>query len=396
MSETQEKLGDAKLSNPSEIERFVVDLFLGMGFSLDSRTVFGGRAADLGMLRNGRSYLLQIKYSSESRKDRLIPLWSQAMLQAARAVADNPKFVPVALVVAPRVSHTVADNLLDFASDVAPEAVAGVLDLNGFRKFRGHGFEDFNSPEGEAKSALSPVSNQSAGVIRIPHLNLFSDLNQWLAKVLFAIDIPESMITAPRGRYRNPAELGVAAGVAKMTATRFVNQLKREGFLDEHAPFLRIVRRDVFLSRWQAATAIAPVEVRVKLLFQGDRAGAISEMANSATNGTHACRALFSAADALGLGFVKGAENHLLVPAIGPETFARWGFLVPARPGESYDFVIRQCAFPQSVFRAAVSVDGVLASDVIQTWLDVSHHPTRGREQADFIRERALSGLMNS
>jgi hypothetical protein len=34
------------------------------------------------------------------------------------------------------------------------------------------------------------------------------------------------------------------------------------------------------------------------------------------------------------------------------------------------------------------------ASDVIQVWVDVSSHPSRGREQADLIRKRILARVI--
>ena len=45
---------------------------------------------------------------------------------------------------------------------------------------------------------------------RLPHL--FSDLNQWMLKVLLAESIPANLLSAPRARYRNPTELARAAG----------------------------------------------------------------------------------------------------------------------------------------------------------------------------------------
>jgi hypothetical protein len=37
-----------------------------------------------------------------------------------------------------------------------------------------------------------------------------------------------------------------------------------------------------------------------------------------------------------------------------------------------------------------VRVGAVAATDVIQTWLDVAAHPTRGKEQAEFIYDQVL------
>jgi hypothetical protein len=46
------------------------------------------------------------------------------------------------------------------------------------------------------------------------------------------------------------------------------------------------------------------------------------------------------------------------------------------------------------VFRAAVQLDGVAISDVLQIWLDVSAHPSRGEEQADLIRRKVLAQII--
>ena len=50
---------------------------------------------------------------------------------------------------------------------------------------------------------------------------------------------------------------------------------------------------------------------------------------------------------------------------------------------------------PQSVFRGAVLVDGVLVSDILQVWLDSANHPSRGKEQADLIHRRIVGPLID-
>ena len=46
-------------------------------------------------------------------------------------------------------------------------------------------------------------------------------------------------------------------------------------------------------------------------------------------------------------------------------------------------------------FGAAVKVDGLPVSDVLQVWLDVSAHPARGREQADVIYRRVIKPMVD-
>ena len=73
---------------------------------------------------------------------------------------------------------------------------------------------------------------------------------------------------------------------------------------------------------------------------------------------------------------------------------AAWKNLRPCEPGEPPDVIVRQAPAPQSVFRAAVRT-GMAASDVLQVWVDVAAHPSRGREQADLIRRRVLHRVID-
>ena len=49
---------------------------------------------------------------------------------------------------------------------------------------------------------------------------------------------------------------------------------------------------------------------------------------------------------------------------------------------------------PESVFRGSVRPNGLASCDILQAWLDVSSHPTRGEEQANLIRKRVLDRLL--
>ncbi len=59
------------------------------------------------------------------------------------------------------------------------------------------------------------------------------------------------------------------------------------------------------------------------------------------------------------------------------------------------DFIIRQALSPRSIFQAAVHRDGTVFSDVIQVWLDVSNHPSRGQEQGDLIQRKFLQQVID-
>lgn len=68
---------------------------------------------------------------------------------------------------------------------------------------------------------------------------LFSDLNQWMLKVLLAPALPPEMLAAPRGEYRNASQLAEAAQISLMSAFRFLRQMKQEGFLDDDDEMLK-------------------------------------------------------------------------------------------------------------------------------------------------------------
>ncbi|OYV98078.1 MAG: hypothetical protein B7X11_06145, partial [Acidobacteria bacterium 37-65-4] len=224
-----------------------------------------------------------------------------------------------------------------------------------------------------------PVRGRRPGGRREP-TNLFSDLNQWMLKVLLAPELPEHLLAAPRGRYRNASQLARAAGVSVMGAFRLVEQLRSDGFLDESASDLRLVRREELFSRWQAASAARPInEMPVRFLLRGD----LEKEMRRILKGEQACLALFAAAEALHLGFVRGVPPHVYIRRLGADGGAARKNMVPAAPGEEPHAILRQASAPESVFRAAVLAGDVPVSDILQVWLDVASHPSRGAEQAD-------------
>jgi hypothetical protein len=209
-----------------------------------------------------------------------------------------------------------------------------------------------------------------------------------MLKVLLAPELPEDLLSAPRGLYRNASELAEAAQVSVMSAFRFVQQLQDEGYLHESSASLALVRREQLFERWQAANDRPCREAQMRFVLPGDSRAELGKLLESG----RVCLALFAAADALHLGFVRGVPPYVYVERLQPSSLRSWKKLRPCEPGESPDVVLRQPLAPKSVFRAMV---GAAAScDVLQVWLDVASHPSRGREQADLIPQRVLEPLL--
>lgn len=354
----------------------VTAAFRRAGWTVEPRSNEPGEPpeADLVIERPGFRYVVEVKTAPEGRPDRILPLWSQACLQVSRWAGGER---PMAVVVAPRVPESTAESLLEFAAEYAPHIGAGILDHRGLRRFRGEGLEGLNA---------DPLPGESPRKFTARTGDLFSDLNQWLLKVLLAPELPEELLSAPRGRYRNASELARAAQVSAMSGNRFVQAFKNEGYLETYGRTLQLVRRKKLFAGWRAAAGRPAKEMPVRLLVGTNAYGAAARLAADSS----ACLALFAAADALRLGFVSGVPPYVYVRDLGA---AARDNLVPAEGYEAPDLFVREPKAAESVFRGAVERDGIYVSDALQVWLDVAGHPSRGKEQATLIRERVLEPL---
>jgi len=363
----------------------------------------GNLRADFVVDARDKQYVIELKSSAEGRRDRLIPLMSQAVLQALAVARQFPEpVVPVAVVAAPYVPDSVAAQVKEFARRYAPNVGVGVIDSGGLRDFSGYGLDELKAQRaasGQAKLSVHPPAS----------LNLFSDLNQWMLKILLSGSIPESLLSAPRRRYQNATQLAQAAGVSLMSAFRLVRQLSKEGFLEESRGWLRMVQVEELMQRWLAAHQGRVREIPVRWIIPGGKdqlslavrsyvyrmEGRPSRLRSSrASQGAEAvpsaCIGLFAAAELLGFGFVHGVAPHIYLLRPDANALRQLGLSMQdaeRRP----DLYIRAPKKGEAIFRAAVTRDGLPVSDILQVWLDVSTHAARGKEQAAHIWRRVLA-----
>lgn len=359
-----------------QAEALLAEIFAEAGWRVDQR---GKSAVDMVVRRSRLAYAVEIKAAVEGRPDRLVPLFSQAVLQLSRYA--NKNVLSLAVVAAPKISRSAAKQVLNFAQDYAPQVAAGVIDYEGLRLFQGRQLEELNAEGPKKASAFKsrPLSG-----------HLFSDLNQWMLKILLAPELSDELLSAPREQYRNASQLAHAGKVSVMSAFRFVRQLQDEGFLSESGPYLNLVRRAELFRRWQASALRSVNEVPMRFLLKGDPRAQLLRMLKSG----RACLALFAAAEALKLGFVEGVSPYVYVKRIRSADLTPFKSLRQCEVGEPPDLILRQAPAPESVFRGMVNANGMAACDVLQVWLDVSSHPSRGREQADLIRRKVLGKII--
>jgi hypothetical protein len=381
MKDSKKKKNSPALERGQRAEALLADLFEQAGWHVERQPRRQRSELDMIVRRpDGLAYAVEVKAAVEGRADRLLPLFSQAVLQSLHGAGKNA--APLAVVAAPKISQGAAEQVIEFAKHYSPNVAAGVIDFEGLCLFRGPHLDQFNA-EAPHKSSIASKSPRVSGY-------LFSDLNQWMLKVLLAPEIPEELLSAPRGQYKNASQLAGAAKVSVMSAFRFVQQLREEEYLSQSDSYLSLVRREELFRRWQASALRSVKEAPMRFLIKGDVRSQLRGMLSR----ERACLALFAAAEALKLGFVEGVPPYVYVERMRPSRPAAWKNLRHCEAGEPPDLILRQAQFPQSVFRGLVHREAMPVSDVLQVWVDVSSHPSRGREQADLIRRRVLARVI--
>ena len=378
-------------------ERDYLDLLAGLfrqhGWRVKKEPKLADKEVDLVVSRGSHRYIIELKAASEGRPDRLVPLLSQAILQVrAYAQAFPESAAPLAVVAAPVISPSAANSLVSFLSQFAPDVAIGILDREGFRHFVGPGLEKLNAaPPHRAHRQKLPQPESAY---------LFSDLSQWMLKVLLAPLLSEDLLRAPRREYRNASDLAAASEVSVMTAFRFVRQLRQEGFLDRNDEPLHLVRRKELLRRWQAAHLRGAPELPLRWIIPAKSQRQLAAALHSyhvqpnrkSEPAPRGCLGLFAAAESLGFGFVHGIPPYFYLESLDRDVLSRMG-LSPEGVEQRPDVYVRIPAFRESVFRAAVVRNSVPVADILQVWLDVSSHPARGEAQAEEIRHRALAPI---
>src|SRR5580693_455698 len=384
MAMTMPKLPKAE----QEYERQLVRMLQDSSWEVFRKPSFFGDA-DVLAQRGNLKYAIELKRAPESRRDRVVPLLAEAILQAQAYAQKIPQARGLAIIASPHLSSAVVEQALEFHHNYAPDVAVGFFDDRGFRVFRAPGLESLNSPPPEIDQRRGPIPESQSH-------SLFSDLGQWMLKVIVAQQIEPRFLNAPRRKIRNASELAMSAGVSQVSASRLVRQLEAEGFLDKYADQLELVRVQDLLEEWQAAERRAFKEIPCRWVIPGHGPKQFesalrdyqdhyfrqdSSDVSGNGNSPRVCLGLFAAAEALGLGFVHGVPPVLYVEGIEPELIQQLG--ISKERAEQPELYLRIPAHKESIFRAAVDQKGVPVSDALQVWLDVSNHPSRGKEQAD-------------
>ncbi|WP_225031009.1 helix-turn-helix domain-containing protein [Paraburkholderia sp. XV] len=353
-------------------------LFEGKGWQIQEEDVEGGGDFVL-FAPNGQTYCAVLKASTEGRSDRVVPLFAQALLEV-RARSRRERRRPAAVLIwVGDASTALVKKLVQFHREHGEgEALAILSDVPLYVDFPGLEHVADERPRTARRSSHSA-----------PPPLVFSDLAQWMLKLLLAADIGrDDLINAREKSYATATDLAREAGVSVMSATRLINALKEENFIAA-GPSLRLVQRHKLAQRWKAAYVKPAVSVPMKFLAPGVPE---EQQLRKLLKREDATLGQFTAARTLGVGHVHGAITTLWVQDLAAAE--GWRGLRVAQSGERPDLVLRQHPYPQSLLRGRVLHDGLWVSDIIQTWLDVSSDPSRGAEQAAELEHGILANVI--
>lgn len=361
----------------------------------------------------GRRYLIELKLAGRNRSEILHGLAAAALMQARRHALGNPGTTALPIVAVSNLTDRAERIVGEWMAREAPDVPWGLLDRDGDLVLRGvPGVEAAAIRRGPAKPRTP----------RKHELDPFTDLGQWLAKVLLARRFrgaDRRFLSAPQVPIRRARHLAQAANVSEPTSARWVKLMRERGFLEDCRDGLSLVRTREFLEQWRRANGAVPrreivarfvlpsaapdQQLHAALARAPISRQVVSELRSSSGvsttvewngDGPRACLALFEAASALGGKHVIGAPIHLYLESITDASLQALGL---ARSNEQDGQVrVIEPARPESVFRAMVLAQTrqellVPVCDIIQTWLDVADHPARGKEQADEIERSVLS-----
>ncbi|MDP1915092.1 MAG: hypothetical protein Q8L14_02520 [Myxococcales bacterium] len=349
------------------------------------------RASNVWASRTGR-YRVHTEDAPASWERTLAPFLAKAILHARTGTA--PDVEAIAAVEVKRATPLTDERLERFVAEVAPGQSWILFDKEG------RVFPHVAKEPGLRKvAAEQPIASVSAPTTR-KRASLFTDLNQWMLKVLLAPQLPVTLLSAPRTPIRNATTLASVADVSPAAAARFVQALSAEDQLDTRFGDLRIARPLDLLKQWRdrlgessthpaavdAGFVRGPMDLRVL-------ADVAKVSAQARREHPPLVLRMHTACAELGFGHVSGPTPMAWVPSFEPKTLEPLGLV--AMSNARVDVVLSVPRYPESLYRAMLAT-GVPTSDIIQCWLDCSHYRLRGQEQADFLWRRVLQPAFKS
>ncbi|MBI1383167.1 MAG: hypothetical protein GC161_19030 [Planctomycetaceae bacterium] len=340
---------------------------------------------------DGRRVVIEVKGMAARAAAASVRAQLASALLVARARAAKLGAEGVPIVAVPALSDRAIADLESFIADVAPGQSWGAVDARGRWHLVGSALSGLEPPAPDRALAKVDDARREA-----PPANPFSDLGQWMLKVLLAPRVRHLQLFGSERlpNIRGVLDLASRAKVAPSKASAQVAALQRAGYLERSRRELRLVRVPELLESWRhAANAVVqdvPARFALPAAEPAKRLDKVLGEHGEAAKGERLCLGLFSAAAKHDAPFVRGAPRHLYAEAHSDDDLRKLGLV--AADSASADLNLRIARFPEAVFRGARPIDGVPSADLLQCWLDLRGHPARGAELADEIAEQLELG----
>jgi len=242
-------------------------------------------------------------------------------------------------------------------------------------------------------SAPSSLSFNQA----LPKLS-FGDLDQWLLKVLIFARPQAEGWGGPRGPIRNLAQLAKLAAVSPPLVYRWAAAMEHSGYLSKQMGKVPILENlNALLAEWRSRNRLihnSPIACsplfaeHADASFHEDFVNRLRHLPDNvlpcALSGHQACRLYrLKHSEARSIHLYFSGEPSVIMKHLQLAESA-----APMAP-----VILLQPRYRRSIFGGVSRVDGVPVCDILQVYLDLYQLPDRGREQADFVRERMLEPL---
>jgi hypothetical protein len=393
-----------EFKHSASIEEMVLKRLEDLGFLLEEKESPVGESnfksqVDFVLRRGRRKYAVEVKHSRKMQLalSHLLPR-GILLLQAARRLKG---YMPILAVVVEKMDQKDIRRMADFILHFAPEVGWLLIDEYG----RGA----FKEPDKDEHKILPKLDRQPHGSFELEspvsdyyqkQLS-FSDLDQWLLKVLLLGRpgvVPMDYWGGPQGSVENAFQLSKLAGVSPPVANSWVNAMESSSYLRRIGRKKLIpLRPNALIEEWRGQYRFGDNRIlpyrSVYRVSEADKylddllekMKSLDKSISWAISGHQACRLLrikHSSARSIHIYFwgnVATVANSL-------------GLVLAESPSEA-DLFLVEPRYPKSVFGGRVIKGSIPICDILQCYLDLYNLPDRGREQADFVYENILTKI---
>ena len=253
--------------------------------------------------------------------------------------------------------------------------------------------------------SYSSSSSRSSSSLSSAKIKLsFSDLDQWLIKVLILspIGMESHLWGGPKGYAENAFQLSKLAGVSQMPANLWAQAMESSGYLKRIGRKNMIpLRIEALIEEWIGRyrfsdnniypfRSMFPVsnhdafigELFEEIKLNGEKLGELGIAAHLACK-LHEVK--HSSARSIHIYCREDIHN-----------VARILKLVPSEEERKADLFLVEPKYPKSVFGGVLKKKELPVCDILQCYLDLYYLPDRGREQAAIVYENIISQIIKS